>query len=380
MPLSPIHQKKLSRTAHKVAVLCVTVLTLAGAGAAVVGGAGWLSNRAEASESAAAPEPLPVSVRRLVIEDGFRIQRHFLGQLEAAQTANMSFEFGGRLVSMLVDEGDTVTRGTPIATLDTALLETDITRLKASRDALEAQLDFSEKSLQRRETLNKRGFTSKEAYDQALARKIELKARIAETNATIQGKEIQLSKSTLYAPFDGQIATRYTDPGTTVAGGSFVVTLLETAQPRVRVGLPVAFQFDVDAAVNVDIAGVTYAGEIDTLRPDIDAATRTRTAILTLQNGPQRAYGQTASVRFDVQVGAKGAWVPIKTLREGTNGQWTILMVDENDRIRPAAVEILHSETSRVYVRGSFRDGSQMLDVGQHRVTPGQIVRVLETF
>lgn len=378
MPQHPNQKKRLNRTSRKATAFFITALTVLGAGAAVVSGAGWLGKRAEATEFSSAPQPIPVSVRRLVFEDGFRVQRQFLGQLETAQTANLSFEFGGRLMQVLVDEGDAVTRGAPIATLDTALLETDVARLKASRNALEAQLDFSEKSLQRREALNKRGFTSKEAYDQALARKIELTARIAETDAAINGKEIQLAKSTLHAPFDGEIAARHTDPGTTITGGSFVVTLLETTQPRVRVGLPVRLGLDENTMVNINIGGVTYAGQVDTLRPDVDPNTRTRTALLTVQNGPQRAYGQSASVQFDVQIDSKGVWVPIKALREGTNGQWTILMVDDTDRVRPAAVEILHSETNRAFVRGSFKNGDQMLGVGQHRVTPGQIVHVLE--
>lgn len=378
MPQHSNRQIQPNRASRRATAFLVTALTFFGAGAVVVSGAGWLGKRAEVAEFSSAPQPLPVSVRRLVFEDGYRVQRQFLGQLEAAQTANLSFEFGGRLMRVLFDEGDSVTRGTPIATLDTAILETDVKRLMASRNALKAQLDFSEKSLQRREALNKRGFTSNEAYDQALARKAELAARIAETNAAIKGKEIQLAKSTMYAPFDGEIAARHTDAGTTIMGGSIVVTLLETTQPRVRVGLPVKFGLNAETMVNINIGGVTYDGQVDTLRPDVDPNTRTRTALLAVQNGPRQAYGQTASVQFDVRIDSKGVWVPIKSLREGTNGQWTILMVDDNNRVRPAAVEILHSETNRAYVRGSFEDGDRMLDAGQHRVTPGQVVRILE--
>ena len=45
-----------------------------------------------------------------------------LGQLEPVQNSQLGFELAGRVTSILVDEGDAVTAGQVLATLDTDLL------------------------------------------------------------------------------------------------------------------------------------------------------------------------------------------------------------------------------------------------------------------
>jgi hypothetical protein len=40
-------------------------------------------------------------------------------------------------------------------------------------------------------------------------------------------------------------------------------------------------------------------------------------------------------------------------------------------------VQVLYSETERVYVRGAISDGDMVVASGLHRVVPGQIVRLV---
>lgn len=362
----------------KVAAATITLVVIAGAAGAAGFGAHWLKKRADAASPALVVRAKPVAVTPIEIQDGFEVQRQFLGQLEAAQQSDLSFEFPGRIADLAVDEGAIVKKGDILAELDTALLQTDTSRQRAARDALVAQYEFATKSVERREALSQRGFTSQEALDEVVSRTAELAARIAEISAAIENAEIMIRKSTLVAPFDGRIAARYADSGATIGAGERIFELLETGRPKVRVGLPVSLDIQEGAELEVEIAGAVYVGLVRAVRPDVDPRTRTRSAILTLQNGPQEAYGQLALVRTVSRVETAGAWAPLSALREGAQGLWTILIVDQDGLVRPAAVEVIHAEAERVYVRGSFRDGDPMIDIGQHRVTPGQAVRVIE--
>ncbi len=376
MTREPKPTGKLWQLARRMVMISVTLATVAGAGVAVVMGSEWLQARANAAGPAASSDLIPVAVDRIVMQDGFTVPRRFVGQVETTQSTDLSFEFAGRVAEVLVDEGDVVTKGAPVARLDTALLDTEITRLMAAREALRAQLAFSERSVARRQALNQRGFASEEAFDQARFTSAELTARISETTAAIRNAEIRIEKSTLRAPFDGRVAARRSDTGATVGMGAAIVTLLETAEPRVRVGLPVDLDIGPDTPVMVTVSGQDYPARLVTLRPDIDPATRTRTAIFSI-DGDQLAYGQSATVRFDRHVAAAGAWVPVRALREGTQGLWTVLIVDDEDHVRPAAVEVIYSDADRAYVRGSFAEGARLIQAGPHRVTPGQTVRVI---
>ncbi|WP_193141279.1 efflux RND transporter periplasmic adaptor subunit [Meridianimarinicoccus sp. MJW13] len=376
MTQSTSSSSRARRAARRAATILLTTSTVFGAGYAVRTGAQVLTMRAEATQPDDVAAATPVSVAPLTILPGFETQRRFLGQVEPAQTAELSFELGGRIVEILVDEGATVARGTALARLDTALIEAEQTRLQAARAALEAELTFAEASLSRRSALKDRGFSPTEQLDQARATRDALQARIAETDAAIAATRLRLEKSVLTAPFDGRIAARRVDTGTTVAAGQGVVQLMEDDRLVVRVGLPVWADPAALTDLTVSIAGRDLPAKVQTVRPDIDPVTRTRTLLLSVQSDGAPVLGQTAVLTVTRQVAMAGAWVPLRALREGTQGVWTVFTVDADNRVRPAAVELLHSEADRAFVRGSFPDGARLIQAGPHRVTPGQLVRV----
>ena len=366
----------LRRAVVRVVTITLTICTIAGAGYAVMVGTNVINARANAAAPAAVATLTPVSVTPLSIETGFSVAREFTGQFEAAQSADLSFEFGGLVAEILVDEGSTVERGQIIARLDTALLEADLRRFEASREALEARLSFAKLSVDRREALNERGFAPTEALDQARFDRDELAARIAETDATIDSTRIRIEKSVLIAPFDGRISLRAVDTGATVGGGQQIVQLLEDTTPLLRVGLPVWLDVDTLKDARISLNEREVPATLHRLRPDIDPVTRTRTALFTAGMDLAPAYGETAQLTADRRIAAAGAWVPLRALREGAPGVWTVLIVDNDDIVRPAAVEVLHSTTDRAYVTGTFEDGARLIDSGPQRVTPGQQVRV----
>ncbi|MEM1352182.1 MAG: efflux RND transporter periplasmic adaptor subunit [Pseudomonadota bacterium] len=354
----------------------LTLVFVGAAGAAVVLGVGVLNDRAEAVPEPEAAAPIPVETTQLQIQSGYVLPRAFMGQIEARASVDLSFELSGRLDVLAAEEGDFVEKGQVIAELDTDLLKADIDRLQAARAASVAQLEFAESRLGRAEALQKRGFTSTETLDQALALRDELINRIAETDAAIRAVDINLEKSVLYAPFEGQIAAQNVDEAETISVGQHIMRVMETSVPELRVGLPL----DVSEAnlkeVTVDINGVKTPATLKRLRPDVDPVTRTRTALFALDPRAPVIFGQTVSLLLETRVPAAGAWVPVDALQSGEGSVWRVLVVD-NKTIRNAAVEILHIDGPRAYVRGTFDDGMQVVTAGAHRVVAGQTVSLL---
>lgn len=354
-----------------------TTLTLGVAAVAVfavVIGSQELTRRAEA---APAPEPAPtilVETVPLVLEQGYEITRSFVGQIEAQRTASVSFELNGRLESVLVDEGQTVELGQHIATLDTRLLDAERDSLEARKSALEAQLRFATQTVERQSRLNTQGFASQAALDEALSRLDELSARISEVDAGLLTNAIQAEKSKVYAPFAGKVTERRVDGGESVAPGQTLVEIVENSAPHVRVGVPLEItENDLSASV-IEIDGRARDASLVTLRPDVDPVTRTRTAIFEVQSDARVTFGQTARLRLNDLVESAGLWVPLTTLKEGLRGRWTLLAVDKDDTVRSLSVQVLHTDEDRVFVRGAFPDGVQLITAGPQRVTVGQIV------
>ncbi|MEM9433814.1 MAG: efflux RND transporter periplasmic adaptor subunit [Pseudomonadota bacterium] len=362
------------RAMRAVIRLCITLVVLAGAVFAVQFGALELDRRAKAAPSPEAAAVIPVTVSPLEITEAYSVQRVFVGQIEPQQTVSISFELSGKLADILVDEGDTVTQGQLLAQQDISLLQAEQARLQASRQATQAQLRFAGQTVERNEQLSARGFSSQAGLDEALARQTELTARIAEIDAGLDRVSIQIGKSTLRAPFAGRLTERLVDGGETLAAGQRVLGIVATETPQLRIGVPLEVTRDQLQTSKVAVAGETYDARLVSLRPDIDPVTRTRTALFEIDTDVPLVFGQTARLSIENDIEAKGFWLPTTSLKEGQRGQWTVLLVDAEDIVRSASVEVLHIESDRVYVRSAVPEGARLIDDGPQRVTLGQKV------
>ena len=367
------------RAVRFVFVLTTTAAVIAGAGYAVQSGASLLAARAADTPP---PDPAPliaVSVRTLTQDTGYSVPRSFVGQVEPRKTVALSFELAGRLDAVLVDEGDTVTEGQVIARQDIDLLRADRDRQQAARKAVEAQLAFALQTVDRSEALRDRGFASQERLDQSMATRDELTARISEIDAALATIDIRLQKAQLFAPFDGRIARRLLDGGEAVGAGQVLVEVVETGVPQIRVGLPLSIDEGAMDTAQISVNGRSYAATLASFRPDIDPVTRTRTALFDIDADTALALGQTARLELQTEVTEDGTWVPLRSLKEGDKGQWTLLVVDADNIVRRASVLVIHATSDQAYVQGSFPPGTRMIEQGPQRVTLGQTVQIAET-
>ena len=367
----------LKKTLKWTASTALTLGVVAGAGATVMFGASALAERSDQVPEPQAAALTQVAVTPLYRQQSYIVERRFIGQVEARETVSISFELGGRLSELLVTEGEKIEMGAVLARLDTSLLEAERTRQMARRDAVLSQLEFAQSQLDRASALKADGFASVEVLDNARTSRDALEAQLAEVEAGLESIEINLEKSVLRAPFSGQVGAQFVDNGSTLGAGQSVVTLVDTANAEVRVGLPL----DVSEAnlvnATVDVAQSAHSATLQSIRPDIDPTTRTRAAIFSVEAENTPVFGQTATLRLPETVQAEGVWVPMDALQEGSGGVWTILVVD-GGLVRPSTVEVLHARETDAYVRGTFSDGALMVESGAHRIVPGQAVDIVE--
>jgi RND family efflux transporter MFP subunit len=339
-----------------------------------------IADRAAAVEAPQATQPPVVAVRRIEMQSHYTVERRFTGQIEAPRSASLSFEQGGTLASVLVDDGDQVTEGQILAELDDRSLRADVERLQAARKALRSQLELAAATDKRQTQLRQSGYISAQLADQARIAVDEIRARITETEAAIRIAQIRLEKSKITAPFSGAVNRQLIDAGNTVAGGQTVVSMVESSQPVFRVGVDPQLSESITPgnALQVSISGHTYNATVIAVLPQVDAATRTRVIRATVADAPVLAFGLTGQAVFTQLVSADGAWVPLVALEDGVRGLWTIntLSDDQPPVVQMEAVEVIHADTDRAYVRGTFANKARFVTDGVHRVVAGQTVRV----
>ena len=115
------------------------------------------------------------------------------------------------------------------------------------------------------------------------------------------------------------------------------------------------------------------------IRPDLNEATRTVTAIFSLAASDLPRYGQIVELILPSDHEVAGFWLPLASLKAGQRGLWDVLVVVERNGQAVAAresVEVLHADGNRVFVRGTLKEGALFVRDGVHRVTVGQPVRM----
>lgn len=355
------------------AMVAVGAVVLA---ASIFGVSGW---RAEANLAETSPPPMPVAAYRVDYQDNALIEERFPGVVSAARQSVLGFQQGGRIEQILVDTGDQVTAGQPLARLDTRTLEAQIAAADAQTREAAAQTALSRDTQERQQVLLERGHISRQRYDEVVTSTEAARARENATAASADAIRVQLDLAVLEAPYDGVITARTSDEGAIAAPGAQVLELVETGVREVRIGLPAS-------VIGSMVDGQSYRFEGESgmfsaiFRSDtglMDRQTRTVSAIFDIPADQSVIIGEIARLVVETPVGTNGFWVPTDALSESRRGLWSVFILQpeaDDYRLEARIVETVRVEAERVFVRGAVADGEYILAAGLQRVTAGQLV------
>lgn len=373
------HTASGSRKAlRRVLTMTVTFMICGISVAAVIGGFTLLAAESDAAPSVEAPRT-SVAVVQVELVQGYTVTRRFTGQIEAAARTDLGFELSGRIAEVLVEEGDVVASGAVLARLDTSALIPERAALEAELAALAADAELARLTLARNDAVTERGFRSVAAQDDARLTLARTEAGMAAVRARIADVDVRLKQSVLTAPYPARIGARMADPGQTAAAGQTVLVLFDMEPARARVGLPpgLAVGLAIGDRVTIALDGEELEATLSQIRPDLDPNTRSRSVVIILPRGAAPVLGDTASLLLTQTVDYPGFWAPLSALREGVRGSWSVMALmgtTEGDRTLPAAVEVIHGDGNRVFLRGDLPLGARIVAEAPDRVAPGQLV------
>jgi HlyD family secretion protein len=162
----------------------------------------------------------------------------------------------GRIVRVLVEEGQAVAKGALLAELESEELRASLEEARTHVTELEAEVRLAELNLKRRQDLADQQIVAAHDLDQA-KRDVETASARAETaRATVSRYEAQIRKTRVLAPIAGTVVARHAQGGETVESGARIVTLADLKRLRIEgeadeadagalaVGAPVAITSD----------------------------------------------------------------------------------------------------------------------------------------
>lgn len=269
--------------------------------------------------------------------------------------------------------------GAVLARLDIRALQAERAGQVAALAVLDARIELAELNVARARVLVDREFISTQRADEARLGLAEVRAERLRVEAAILALDVALDKAVLRAPFAARIGARMFDEGARIGAGQPVLTAFEGGPPLFRAGLPpeLAAALPPGSAVTLDLGGVSLPAKVKHRRSDIDLASRTIPILFEVPGAAGLAEGMLGKLTLTRSVPGQGAWLPRAALSEGVRGLWTVfLVVDRPEGLftRREAVELLHAETDRVFVRGAFPTGARVVLSGPHRLADGQAV------
>jgi len=146
----------------------------------------------------------------------------------------LSFLVTGRVDEIFVDEGQTVTGGQILATVEPTLYIDRCQQMRANYELAQSQYEYALKEFNRQALLSQTQTNSQQNYDQALAQYHQAQASLLAAESVWSQSEYELKQTQLYAPNSGVPTRRLAELGSVCSPGVPVFTLCLDAPVWIR--------------------------------------------------------------------------------------------------------------------------------------------------
>ncbi len=329
-----------------------------------------------------AAEPV-VAVQTARVRRGSIVQRISApGSLLARRESRIGAEVGGRIVEIHVEEGDRVAAGAPLFEVEREPYELAVRQARARLDRASAERRQLESNLARGRKLRSSEILAAQDLDQLETSLDVARAAEREASETLALAERNLAETLVRAPYEGSVAARLQDEGSTalVQPQTVVIVLQETAELEAQAAIPEvhfrAIRSGDAALLHVEGLPQPIATEVSSVSDTIDPATRTFLVTMRVPN-PERRLKAGIFARVEILPRAKTEvlLVPRDAVRR-EDGRTSVLAVRDGRAVAVPvslgdvaedAVEVLH---------GLRIDEEVVVGESARKLGPGMRVRV----
>ena len=317
-----------------------------------------------AEEAKQTEAPMKVSVKEIT-RDGQPEAFSYSGAIEADNTVSIGFSVSGRVQSVNVQEGQHVTAGQLLATVETTEYENALLVAKAS-------LEQAADNFKRYDELHAKGSLPERDY-------ITAKVSLAQAQANLSSAQKRLTDTKLYAPFAGIISAKSVEKGASAAPGVSGFTLLKTdqvyAQASVTESEIAKLTIGKDASVIIPVLKEELKGKISIINPQGDATTRTFAVKIRLSNASGKLLpGMMADINIATGKTADVLTIPVDAVvRDADDITYVFVVNAQNKAIRKRIATGGLSATG-IIISNGLQPGDKVVVAGQTKIKDGQTV------
>ena len=309
----------------------------------------------------------------------------YAGEITPRRETTLAFRIAGKLAERLVEVGDLVRKGHPIARLDAADFRLATQNLQAQLAAARADRDFTRADLARYQELLDQNVIAPPEFERHQTTHTAARERVAALEAQLAQTANQLGYTELVAERDGVVTAFDVETGDVVAAGQPVARLAQLDEKEITIAVPEQRIAEIRPGQPLQATLWSngerrFRAKIREIAPAADPVTRTFRVKATLLEGRDLArLGMTATLWLPVTYAAAPA-IPRSAVftSHAAPRQPKVWRVDTKaGTVRSSPVTLgrpLSGE--RIQVAG-VAPGEIIVSAGVQRLIEGQAVRVL---
>jgi membrane fusion protein (multidrug efflux system) len=289
------------------------------------------------------------------------------GTLKPFEETVIMPEVSGRVVSINLQEGKTVKRGT-------VLIELFNDDLKAQLRKSQAQLQIAEETLKRQDELIKVNGISQSDYDQALL-------QVKSITADIEVLNVQIGRTKIKAPFDGTVGLRNVSLGAQVSTTTALVTLREVDQLKLDFSVPEKYSSEIKPGAKVQFSlqgdDQKYEAEVMASEQGIEYTTRNLKVRAVIKNPSSSLVpGAFATVELSLEKINHALMVPTQAVIPQEKDKR--LIVANHGKAKFVIIKTGIRNSSQIDVISGINPGDTIITTGLLFLKPGSILSYLK--
>ncbi|MDX1463802.1 MAG: efflux RND transporter periplasmic adaptor subunit [Marinirhabdus sp.] len=295
------------------------------------------------------------------------------GSVDTKQNIVVTPEMGGVLQRVYVKEGDKVSKGQLLASIDDGGLSQQLAQMQV-------QADLAKTTFERQERLWNQKIGSEIQYLQA-------KSNYEAQQNAVNSMKQQLGKSSIRAPFSGTVDDVITEQGNVVSPGQTpVVRIVNLSDMYIETDVPETYISDVTKGkkvmVEFPVLGKSMDTEVRQTGDFINPDNRTFKVEIGVSNDDKSIKPNlTARLRINDYTNENAILIPQSIISENAEGEQYVYVLQNKEGSKATAQRVI-IETGKtqgdvIEVLKGLKAGDEIIDEGARSVKEGQTVKII---
>ncbi|UGU17310.1 efflux RND transporter periplasmic adaptor subunit [Sinomicrobium kalidii] len=327
----------------------------------------WLSSCTSDNKKSEAPPSRTVEIE-VVKTDKVSSSVSLSGNVEGKQTLRLGFMVAGKVNYVAVQEGETIQKGTLLASLDN-------TDYRISLQAAKGKLMEVQDKYDRLKIMHDRNSISEADF-------VAIKAGLQQAKAQQELRAKNVKDTRLYAPITGVLLKKGVSEGEVIDKGMPVFGLADIDQVKINAAVPEndihRIKLHQTAKITIPALDTVYTGEITEVGLAAEATTRTYNARILVKNPEHRILpGMIAEILIDTDNETEVLTVPGSAiLRDADNSTYVYVLDKNSNTVFKRSVSVGKFHKDRIEITSGLEEGERIVTGAQQKLYDGTPVTV----